>query len=1340
LPVVSNLTGAVAGGGDLTGPAYWRAHVRSPVRFATGMRALAGLGCDVFLELGPRPVLTGLGQGCLGPDGGVWLSSLKPGRPDQAQMIETAAELFRRGAPLDGRGVEKDRRILPPPDLPTTRFDRHRCWFEAAPETPAVSDARMHPLVDRITDSPLLPGVLAETAFSLAALPFLDDHRIGPSVVVPGACHLALLTDAIRLARGSTAVALEEVVFPQALSLSTEDRVAVQVLLPRGSGGFTLVSLDAEGAMRTHASGRVGAAGERPAVLDLEAIRRRCAETIDPQALYAGLDGAGIHLGARFRWITGGAARRGEALGRLTPPVAGIAGGMTLHPGLVDGCFQTLAAAGDADQLATFIPFALRRFDVFGGPGDAPCWCHAILREGGEDGRIIADISLADESGVVLVRFDSLEVRQVAASGLSGGVRLFYRVGWKALGPAPLPAAPLRLLIPEEQGVLARVLREAGHRVDARPESGAVYDLAVQDGLDASDPVSLVAGSVALVREVSALEPPPRLALVTRDAQAVTPGDGVANPAAAALWGVGRVIAHEHPGLRCRCLDIDGEALDDGAALAAVLTAADADGQVALRRGVRLGARLLRRGDPDPEPPALRVRVSTYGALDNLEFHPFIPPQPGPGELAVRMAATALNFRDVLHALGVLEAEARRIGITSPADLPFGFEGAGRVMAIGAGVEGFAVGQPVIVGNAPGSLDSVVIVPAGFAVPRPPQLTEAEAATLPVAALTALYGLDELARLQAGETILIHAAAGGVGQAAVQVALARGARVLATASPGKWPLLIAQGVAGVYHSREPGFGAAVRAATGGRGVDVVLNSLGDAVIQESLTALAPGGRFIEIGKREAWTEESMAEARPDIRYLPFDLRAVTTRDPGILTRLLRDAVVAAAKGGLRPLPLTAFPLEESAAAFRHLGQGRQIGKVVIDHPRGRDGRPLVRPGRSYLITGGFGALGLALAERLAERGAEGIALMGRHPPRESARERVAGLERRGVTVLCLAADIADEAAAEAAFRRIAAELPPLAGIAHAAGVLDDGLVASLTQERIAAVMAPKVIGARLLDRLSRGIDLDWFVLFSAAAGVWGAPGQGTYAAANAVLDSLAAQRRAEGRHALSIDWGPWAGSGMAAGMDAVQRERLAAQGFATLAPDRALDALESLLAVEDPQVSVMAIDFAALFERDPGLVSWPFLENFAASARQAATAATPGSGPVASMDRPALVTRIREEVARVIGSAAPDRIGLRQRLFDLGVDSLMAVELKNRLETLSGRPLRATLVFDHPTVEALADHLGAVLGFGDGAGIPPVTGVDVAGTGDLDGLSEDDLSRLLDEQMEDIDRLLGDAL
>jgi len=385
-------------------------------------------------------------------------------------------------------------------------------------------------------------------------------------------------------------------------------------------------------------------------------------------------------------------------------------------------------------------------------------------------------------------------------------------------------------------------------------------------------------------------------------------------------------------------------------------------------------------------------------------------------------------------------------------------------------------------------------------------------------------------------------------------------------------------------------------------------------------------------------------------------------------------------------------------------------------------------------------LGLALAERLAARGAGAIALTGRHPPREPARERVAGLERRGMTVLCLAADIADETAADAMFRRIAAELPPLAGIAHAAGVLDDGPVASLTRERIAAVMAPKVTGARLLDRLSRGLDLDWFVLFSAAAGVWGAPGQGAYAAANAVLDSLAAQRRAEGRHALSIDWGPWAGGGMAGSMDAVQRQRLAAQGFATLAPDRALDAMESLLAVEDPQVSVTAIDFAALFERDPRLVSWPFLENFAASARHAATDATPGSGPAAPADRPALAARIREEVARVIGSAAPDRIGSRQRLFDLGVDSLMAVELKNRLEALSGRPLRATLVFDHPTVEALADHLGAVLGFGDGGGISPVTGVADTGTGDLDGLSEDDLNRLLDERMEDIDRLLGDAL
>ena len=405
--------------------------------------------------------------------------------------------------------------------------------------------------------------------------------------------------------------------------------------------------------------------------------------------------------------------------------------------------------------------------------------------------------------------------------------------------------------------------------------------------------------------------------------------------------------------------------------------------------------------------------------------------------------------------------------------------------------------------------------------------------------------------------MLIHAAAGGVGLAAIQIAQRAGAEIFATAgSAEKHAHLRSLGVIHIMSSRSLDFCDQVMAATGGRGVDIVLNSLAGEFIPKSLAALAANGRFVELGKTDIWNAAQIAAVRPDVSYHAFYLGERLDADPSFGNQMLRALVADVESGALTPLPLRSFPISQAAAAFRYMAQARHIGKVVLRQPRDQaDGGAQIRPGGEYLITGGLGALGLAIAEGLAERGARHLTLVGRKAPSADAAARIARLESNGVHVRSESADIADASAVAAVLHQIDASGVPLVGIVHAAGVLEDGALMQQTWERFETVLTPKALGAWHLHRASVQRPLDFFVLFSSMSSVIGSPGQGNYAAANAFLDALAHARRAEGLPASSINWGPWSTAGMAAELGSRRRDQWRAQGVAAIPVDTGVVAL-----------------------------------------------------------------------------------------------------------------------------------------------------------------------------------------
>jgi NAD(P)-dependent dehydrogenase (short-subunit alcohol dehydrogenase family)/acyl carrier protein len=487
------------------------------------------------------------------------------------------------------------------------------------------------------------------------------------------------------------------------------------------------------------------------------------------------------------------------------------------------------------------------------------------------------------------------------------------------------------------------------------------------------------------------------------------------------------------------------------------------------------------------------------------------------------------------------------------------------------------------------------------------------------------------------------------------------------------------------NSRTLDFAAQVLEATDERGVDIVLNSLNGEFIPKSLSVLAKGGRFIEIGKLGIWSASQVAQIRPDVRYTSFDLSEIARERPSLIAEMLAEVAEHGESGRIRPLPFRAFPLKDAAKAFRYMAQGKHIGKIVIVVSEAASAPGDIRPDATYLITGGLGAIGLELARWLTSRGARSLALVGRSNPTDTARATLAELTAQGVAVRPIQVDVTSEADLRRAFTVIDAEMPPLAGVFHAAGVLDDAPIGELSWQRFADVLGPKVRGGWLLHELTRERALDHFVLFSSIASVLGNPGQSNYAAGNAFLDALAHYRRALGLRAVAVSWGMWAAGGMA-----VSAQRLAAIGGAAMPVATCLAALETVLRQQPVHTCVVDLNFATYAARMGLAATKGLLSRLLPAAappergapersalRESLGAAVPG-------ERPRIMLRHVQELAAKLMGFIPHQIALDQPLASQGLDSLTAVELCTKLGQDVGAELPVSLLFDYPTLTKIA--------------------------------------------------------
>ncbi|MGX1778609.1 type I polyketide synthase [Nocardia brasiliensis] len=1310
---------------------YWADNLRRPVRFSAACAAALADGFRSFVEVSPHPLLihavsdnaTHAGRTI------VTLPTLVRGQASPLGLLPQVATAYCAGVQPSWAEHAEGRLV----EVPLAAWARRRLWMpenmrrQDEPTTPGRPLLGVH---IRLPDDGMGEQHMWQADVGTAAYPWLLDHQVYGVPAMPGAGYAELAwAVAADLFGPQSPCEIRDLSFHTMLNLDQHTTVTTRAVRDTADIATVEILADGDDEVLRLASATVHRIDTVPvaAALDMPVMQSAQQPAASTDAVYETGRKKGIRHGPNFAGMSEihrPDSEQGTIVARVRLPITlrAFANDFAVHPVLLDLCLQTMGAHPDILRSRTaFLPLGMGVVRRLANP-DLARWCCARIHLVGETGAR-ADIDLLAEDGTVLVQI--IDARIGATAHVATADDRLLAVEWdrSPLAPAPARTADNWAVCAEDtEDALAQAL--AGRLIDAGAHCTITATPLTDAGTFASpgdrefrpDRVVLLCPAASHTQTIAGIERarrrvrrvvelvrglvedgeqrPARLYVVTRGAQSPT-GSCSVNLEQAALLGLCRVLAGEHPQLRTTYIDLPAAAHDPTALMSEFLADTDED-EVVWRDTERYVARLRPSPLQDSErrdtlvdfgSDGVALTIRQRGDLDSIELVTRPRRSPSAGEIEIGVQATGLNFTDVLNALGTLPA-----GDTGLPDL--GYDCAGVITAVGEGVADLRVGDHVAAFTA-GALASFVTTAAERVFRVPDSMSLVDAATLPTVYLTAWYALHHLAHLQPGEHILIHSATGGLGSAAVALARAEGAVIHATAgTTEKRDRLLDSGIDYVYDSRTLDFADQIRRVTDGRGIDVVLNSLAGAALRAGVELLRPGGRFIEVGRRDihADTRLGLAPFRRNLTFASADLAFIGAHMPALIARLTREIEAEVAKGRIRPIPSSTYPVPEVRTALRMMAAAAHTGKLVITHAREGIGRavipadqfPVVRERGAYIITGGLGGLGLLLAKHLSVNGAGRIILNGRSRPSPHASATIAELRRAGTQIDIVTADITDPGTATRLVDAATATGLTLRGIAHAAAVILDATITRIDDDLLNRVWSAKVLGAWHLDEASIAHRLDWWLGFSSAAALVGNPGQGAYSAANAWLDAFAMYRRGQGRTAHSIQWGAWAERG--------KGSALAEQGFTMITPVEGLAACELVLRHDRPCTGYLAFDDAKRFIGER-VHTTPY---FAALATRdiANSDCTADSGEFHT----AIMAADLHTRSKLIAEFLLDRLGIVLRrgrhaidpdnpLTESGLDSLMALELRNHIDQVLGVHIPVKVIWKYATVTALAELL-----------------------------------------------------
>ncbi|OMC34843.1 polyketide synthase [Mycobacterium colombiense] len=1329
---------------------YWANNMRRMVRFATAVQAALEDGYRVFAELAPHPLLIrALEQTARSRE--MPMAALAGMRREQALphgLRGFVADLHSAGASVDFSMLYPSGRLV---DAPLPTWTHRRLWLSGdGQESPTHGGCTVsvHPLLGshvHLQEEP--ERHLWQADVGTAAQPWLADHQIRNVVVLPGAAYCEMALAAARTVLGETAE-VRDIRFEQALLLDEQTTIGASASLSSPGVVDFAVESNQGGEQTRHAAAVLRAAeDEPPPAYDVSALLAAHASCDDGDEVRKRMDQRGVQYGPAFAGL--GDVHTGEATGAVLAEVAlprqirSQQAAYGVHPALLDACFQSVEAHPDVQALgegALGLVLGIRRLRSYSAARNAH-YCYTRVTKADTSG-VEADIDVLDEHGAVLLTVQGLRVGTSASQSGNKDRVMAERLltiewrqrelpepdhtdagSWLLIGTTTTADMMAGTLVDalKNLGVHCTTMswpRRADHVSNVEQLrnhlrgggfTGVVILTGPKNG-DADEHCALLGRDyvqllVRIARELADLPgESPRLYVVTRNAQSVVSND-VPNLEQAGLRGLVRVIGMEHPHLGASQIDVDDSI--DAEQLAHQLLAGSEEDETAWRNGAWYNARLCpapllpeerQTAVADHECDGMRLQIRTPGDLESLELVACDRVPPGPGEIEVAVSASSINFADVLVAFGRYPAFEGRLP-------QLGTDFAGVVTAVGPDVTGHKVGDHVGGLSANGCWGTFLTCDARLAVTLPAGLADDQAAAVTTAHATAYYGLHELARIGAGDRVLIHSATGGVGQAAIAIARAAGAEIFATAgSEQRRQLLRDMGIEHVYDSRSVEFADLIRRDTDGYGVDIVLNSVIGAAQRAGVELLAFGGRFVEIGKRDIYgdTRLGLFPFRRNLTFYALDLALMSFSHPDRLRDVLNTVYRLTADGSL-PMPeSTHYPLADAATAIRVMSGAQHTGKLVLDVPHAGRSRVMVPPAQvgvfrgdgAYIITGGLGGLGLFLAEKMASPGSGAgcgrIVLSSRSQPTPQALEMIERIREIGADVVVECGNIAEPGTAQRLVATATATGLPVRGVLHLAAVIEDATLTNITDELIEHDWAPKVYGAwnlhEALQEAAAEQPLDWFCSFSSAAALVGSPGQGAYAAANSWLDAFTRWRRARGLSATAIAWGAWAqigrGTALAEGADVA------------IAPDEAAYAFEELLRHDRACTGYAPITGA------PWLTAFAQRSPFAEAFRSNGQSSTGTSKLRAELDEMALEewpTRLRRLISDQVSLILRRNIDPDRPLSEYGLDSLGGLELLTRIQTETGIRVTPADIATIGTIRGLAELLFGKLAPADAA-------------------------------------------